>query len=343
MKKFIAIFFTLILMLSLVPQVNAANADFKDVPKSHPNYTEIMYLLDKGVISSGEKFGVNDKVTREEVAVMVAKAVGLDGTKTKTKFKDVPESRYSSGYINSAVNAGIINGYPDGTFKPTNLVTRVHMAAFIANAFKLTNQADINFKDVPKGSTSYVAVRKLAYSNITSGYPDGTFKPNESLTKAHISAFLARAMNPAFRPVPKRKVYLDLVTKKIMLNNITVSMSKNEVVARLGKPKREYIDFDYNSELVQEYPSMSIYYSGKYVDYIFAEISEKEFFNEILPDFAGRKFTDREGRYVLYSKKTGNTALYKYENGRTGMFLSLDYHFNKLVESGVYGEYVEIK
>lgn len=194
-------------MVSLAPQIDAANADFKDVPKSHPNYADIMYLLDKGVVSSGTTFGVNDKVTREEVAVMVAKAVGLDGTKTKTKFKDVPESRYSSGYINSAVNAGIINGYPDGTFKPSNLVTRGHMAAFIANAFKLTNQADINFKDVPKGSTSYVAVKKLAYANITSGYPDGTFKPNESLTKAHISAFLARAIkyqeNPSAKPVNK--------------------------------------------------------------------------------------------------------------------------------------------
>lgn len=194
MKKILSLLLTLVLMVSLVPQAKAANTDFKDVPKSHPNYADIMFLLDKGVIPSGTYFGVNNKVTRDDVAVMVAKAVGLDGKKTKTKFKDVPESWHTSGYINSAVNAGIINGYPDGTFKPSNLVTRGHMAAFIANAFKLTGQADINFKDVPKGSTSYVAVKKLAYSNITSGYPDGTFKPNESLTKAHISAFLARAI-----------------------------------------------------------------------------------------------------------------------------------------------------
>ena len=188
-----------------------------------------------------------------------------------------------------------------------------------------------------------MAVKKLAHLNITLGYPDGTFKPNQHLTRAHISAFIARAMNPAFRPVPKRKVYLDLVTKRIMLNNITTFMSKGEVVSILGKPKKEYLDIDLNQELVQEYPGMSIYYSGEIVDSIIAEVSEKEFFNEILPDFAGRKFTDREGRYLLYSQKTGNTALYKYENGKTVMYLSSDYHFNKLVESGEYGEYVEIK
>ena len=190
------------MLQSAAPATNASSKVFTDVPKNHPNYTAIMYLLDNHVIEPSARFGLNDKVTREEVAIMVAKATGLDGKKTKTKFKDVPASRYSSGYINSAVKAGIINGYPDGTFKPTQKVTRGHMAAFIANAFKLTKEKDIRFKDVSKGSTSYNAVRKLAFESITSGYPDGTFKPNETLTRSHIAAFVARAMDPAFRPVP---------------------------------------------------------------------------------------------------------------------------------------------
>ncbi|MDV6377432.1 S-layer homology domain-containing protein [Sporosarcina sp. GW1-11] len=200
MKRVFAIILTLALLISAVPQTEAASKVFADVPNNHPNYTAIMYLLENKVIEPSARFGLNDKVTREEVAVMVAKATGLNGTKTKTKFKDVPASRYSSGYINSAVNAKIINGYPDGTFKPTQKVTRGHMAAFIANAFKLTKEKDIRFKDVKKGSTSYHAVRKLAYENITSGYPDGSFRPNETLTRSHIAAFLARAMDPAFRP-----------------------------------------------------------------------------------------------------------------------------------------------
>ncbi|HJF33650.1 MAG TPA: S-layer homology domain-containing protein [Sporosarcina psychrophila] len=206
MKKILSLFLALILMVSLVPQAKAANADFQDVPKSHPNYADVMFLLDRGVISSGRYFGVHNEVTRDDVAVMVAKAVGLDGKRTKTKFKDIPESWHSSGYINSAVEAGIINGYPDGTFKPGNQVTRGHMAAFIANAFKLTEQADISFKDVPKGSTSYVSVRKLIYSNITSGYPDGIFRPNETLSKAHIAAFLARAIRNQENPSIKQPV-----------------------------------------------------------------------------------------------------------------------------------------
>lgn len=219
MKKLLSFLLIFTMFFSWIPQTKASNVGFKDVPKSHNNYTEIMYLLEMGVIEPADKFGVNQKVTREEVAVMVAKAIGLDGTKTQTKFKDVPESRYSSGYINSAVEAGILNGYPDGTFKPNQPVTRGHMAVFIANAFKLTEQADINFKDVSIGSTSYVAVRKLVAANITSGYPDGTFKPNEGLTKAHISAFLARAMNTDFRPQPR----------KIVTRGVSFNMGINDV------------------------------------------------------------------------------------------------------------------
>ena len=47
---------------------------------------------------------------------------------------------------------------------------------------------------MPKGSTSYEPVRKLYAKNITTGYGDNTFKPNENLSRAHISVFLARAM-----------------------------------------------------------------------------------------------------------------------------------------------------
>ncbi|WP_342538572.1 S-layer homology domain-containing protein [Sporosarcina sp. FSL K6-1540] len=283
MRKVLSILFTLVLMASLVPQqTQAANVDFKDVPKSHTNYTEIMYLLEMGVIEQTEKFGVNDKVTREEVAIMVAKAIGLDGQKTKTKFKDVPESRYSSGYINSAVNAGIINGYPDGTFKPKSLVTRGHMAAFIANAFKLTNQADIKFKDVSKESTSYIAVRKLVYANITSGYPDSTFKPNEGLTRAHISAFIARAMNPAFRPKPKS------VSKPVpsFMHGVNLNMNVSQVqkvesaklLRKLGDGKNDYLIYETNRF---GYPNQLVYNfeNGKLIQIYYEFFPDKNSFD----------------------------------------------------------------
>lgn len=192
MKNKYLILITFLTCLLVLPSTSMA-ATFSDVPPTHPNYSDINYLLEKGIIEKRSKYGVTDVVTREEVAVMVAKAIGLDGTQRPTKFSDVPKSNLNSGYIQSAVEAGIINGYGDNTFKPNAKVTRGHMAAFIARAYDLPT-GDKIFKDVPIGHTAYEAVKQLAAAGITTGYGNGTFKPQDNLTRAHISAFLARAM-----------------------------------------------------------------------------------------------------------------------------------------------------
>lgn len=136
----------------------------------------------------------SDKLSnRAEAIVEIGKLLGLDGTQKETQFKDVPKSHYASGYIQSAVDKGIINGYPDGTFKPSQELTRAHVAIFISKAFgsKLPtgNQA---FKDVKKGDSAYSAIQQLVAAGITAGYPDGTFKPNDKLTQAHLKTFISR-------------------------------------------------------------------------------------------------------------------------------------------------------
>lgn len=212
MNKKIAMFLIFLLSFSiLLPVKNSKAAGFSDIPTTHANYDDIMFLLDKRVIEEASTFGVATIVTREEVAVMIAKALQLDGTPRDTKFSDVPSSNQNSGYIQSAAEAGIINGYDGGIFKSTTQVTRGHMAAFIARAFDLPAGSK-TFTDVPSNHTAFDAVKQLAAANITTGYADGTFKPQNNLTRAHISAFIARAIRyqetgtaiptPAPKPVP---------------------------------------------------------------------------------------------------------------------------------------------
>ncbi len=124
---------------------------------------------------------------------MLAKALKLDNSPSATGFKDVPKTHKYSGYIYAATKAGIIKGYPDGTFKPDQKVTRGHMATFIARAYPLP-AGNQTFKDVPKGHTAYEAVKQLAKAGITTGYTDGTFKPQTNLSKAHLATFMARAI-----------------------------------------------------------------------------------------------------------------------------------------------------
>ena len=190
-KQVLAGVFTAMLAFSGQPLIT--DADYSDVPATHQNYSDVMFLLERGIIDDVNVYGINDIVTREEVAVMVAKALGLDGTPRTTNFSDVPASHKNSGYIQSAVEAGVIKGYNDNTFKPNNKVTRGQMAAFLGRAFDLP-ASSTTFKDVKSTDTGAEFVGRLAAAKITTGYNDGTFKPNANLTRAHISVFIARAL-----------------------------------------------------------------------------------------------------------------------------------------------------
>lgn len=194
MKRFIALFMALLVFLSVsLPQQTLA-AGFSDVPSKHGFYTDIMYLLENNVIDSQPKYGVDDYVTRAEVATMVSKSLKLDGKQVATAFKDVPASHVASGYIQSAYQSGIIKGVSKDTFNPSGLVTRGDMAIFLARAFQLSTESQLVFKDMSPSMASYSSVKQIVQAKITTGYSDQTFKPNALLTRGQISAFLARAM-----------------------------------------------------------------------------------------------------------------------------------------------------
>lgn len=184
-----------LIFVSFMPLTSeASRVVYRDVPLKHSNYADILYLYDKKVLAPATNLNPNVIVTREEAAVLLAKAKGLNGkTPVKTKFKDVPKSNKNSGYIQAAANAGYIKGYPDGTFNPKQKLTRGHMAAFMERAFKLPT-GDYTFSDVNRKHTAYNAVKKLVAAGITTGYTDGTFKPSRQLSRAHSAAFISRAM-----------------------------------------------------------------------------------------------------------------------------------------------------
>lgn len=229
MRKLLALILVVVLTVSSFSMSRVSAAGFSDVPTNHGFYTEIMYLVDRGVISQTGTFGVDQKVTREEVAVMVSKAVGLSGGKTKTPFKDVPSTSASSGYIKSAVDAGVLSGFTDGTFRPKQIVNRGEMAIFLAKAFKLTTESTTKFKDMSSSMASYSSVKKIVQAKITTGYSDGTFRPTQTLTRGQISAFLARAMGAGKTYTTKQIV--DMNDSKVVLIETDVSQGSGIVIA----------------------------------------------------------------------------------------------------------------
>jgi Leucine-rich repeat (LRR) protein len=174
---------------------------FPDVSSDHRFFKEISYLTGELVITGfpDGSFRPNATVTRAQAAIMIGRALKLDGEQRDTIFTDAGASLKASGYIAAATERGIITGFPDETFRPDAPVTRGQMAIFLARAFELTEEARVAFSDVSSRSSSYEYIKKILADRITSGYPDGTFRPDQNLIRADFSAFMARALEEEFK------------------------------------------------------------------------------------------------------------------------------------------------
>ncbi|MBB6446754.1 leucine-rich repeat domain-containing protein [Bacillus benzoevorans] len=191
-----------VLVMGLVTPINGqAASGFKDVSASYTFYDEVLYLSGKGVISgyADGTFKPNITVTRAQAAMMLGRALNLNGEPRNTKFKDVTAYVTGSGYIAAAVEKGIISGYADGTYRPYDSVTRGQMAIFLNRAFSLT-QGNVNgFSDITAKIAAYQSILNVSANGIASGYADGTYRPNLAVTRGQFSAFMARTLEPSFR------------------------------------------------------------------------------------------------------------------------------------------------
>lgn len=163
---------------------------------------KMLYLYHRSILKgdhSGQYLWPTKNISRGEAVALVGRALGLDGTKRNTAFKDVPKNYYASGYIQSALEQGIIKGYRNGTFHPSEPVTRAEMAVLISHAYHLTDNGTNHFQDVTTGMTGYKEINALADAGITSGYSNHTFAPYKPISRAEFSVFLAKAENPLFR------------------------------------------------------------------------------------------------------------------------------------------------
>ncbi|MGM0841726.1 MAG: S-layer homology domain-containing protein [Bacillota bacterium] len=190
---------TVLLLTATGFRANAAS--LIDIKEGQSFYSEINYLVDEEIISgyNDGTFRPTEKVTRAAAAAMIGRSLGLDGAQKKSSFDDVAQKSFASGYIESAVEEGIIKGFTDGTFRPNQEVTRGQMAIFIARAFDLKEKQAISFYDVTSSMAAYESIQKILADGITQGYKDWTFRPNKGLSRAEFSAFLARALNEGFK------------------------------------------------------------------------------------------------------------------------------------------------
>ncbi|PIC98556.1 S-layer homology domain-containing protein [Sporosarcina sp. P29] len=120
----------------------------------------------------------------------------------KAKFPDVPDSKHFAKAVNDLASRHIIGGYPDGTFRPSESITRGQAAAIIVKMTKLptTHIKDPKFKDVSTANGYYKAIAALAQKGVINGYGDGRFGPNDSITRAQMASIIIKAFElPLYR------------------------------------------------------------------------------------------------------------------------------------------------
>lgn len=184
-------------LVLMVPSVSAA----PDLSRNHGFYDEITYLMDKDIVNGYPDGTVRPDrdVSRAEAAIMIGRLHGFSGEKQETKYSDVPRSHGASGYIAEATEAGFISGYPDGTYKPDDTITRGDMAIILKEVFSLGMRMDEEFKDVSSNMKAYGPIENILAASITIGYSNETFQPYADVTRGQFSAFLARGMEPKFQ------------------------------------------------------------------------------------------------------------------------------------------------
>ena len=141
----------------------------------------------------------NNNITRAEVATIFFRLLTDDARayywSTDSGFSDVKPGDWYNNAVSTMVNAGILNGYSDGTFKPNANITRAEFATiaarFLSNSYSLNDR----FYDT-EGHWAEPYINRAAEVGWINGYNDGSFKPDRAITRAEavtlVNAVLGR-------------------------------------------------------------------------------------------------------------------------------------------------------
>lgn len=188
------------------PTPGPCGMNFSDLPDTHWAYQHVAYLYCRDVIAGypDGTFRPNANSTRGQFAKMVVLGMGWNlYNPFYPTFSDVQPGSTFYQYIETAKLRGIIDGYTDGTFRPENPVTRGQATKMLvmARGWNLQYPQSATFPDVPPTHWAFPFVETAVRKGIAGGHIDGTFRPNELITRAQLSKMLALTMQVP-RPAP---------------------------------------------------------------------------------------------------------------------------------------------
>jgi len=185
------------------PAAPEQDQQFSDVPPGHWAYDDISYVCAQGLFQgTGDAFLPEAPMTRGMLAVVLHNMAGAPSGASVASFPDVT-SPWQAGAVSWAVQEGIVNGYPDGTFGPNDPATREQLAAMLyryeqkfgGGGFTGMWMFRLDFDDLDElGEWAYEPVCWMSMNHIIEGKgEDGrTLDPKGGATRAEAAAIFAR-------------------------------------------------------------------------------------------------------------------------------------------------------
>lgn len=214
LKRVLALALVFCMMLTTVPAAfAAADGQFQDVHANHWAYPYIQDVVSQGLFqgTSANRFSPEGTMTRGMLAVVLSRVakVTVDND-AATGFRDVPAGQWYTGAVAWAAGQGIIQGLGNGTFGPTQPVTREQAATMLVRYTDSANLAlslTVEQQEFSDGSSirewARDAVRLLQMAGVLAGYPDGSFRPTKSITRAEAAKILSVLLDSVEQvPVP---------------------------------------------------------------------------------------------------------------------------------------------
>lgn len=224
--------------LLLPQQAEATEQAFKDVTDARQNHI-LLKLVSKDILDRDQYFLPATGMTRAEMADVISRAYKLYTKRPATEFADVPTDHEHYDAIQALYQAGIVDGN-EGNFNPDGIVKRAHVAKVLTNLLSLTPKQTTAFKDVPLTDANNTYVGALVQKGLTTGFEDGTFRPNQHVTKVQFATFVYRALYGKEPDLKTRQIgsNLDFAPTKISAANYNIPF--------LETGSQTYIKYDKN-------------------------------------------------------------------------------------------------
>nr|WP_295974426.1 C40 family peptidase [uncultured Bacillus sp.] len=176
--------------------LTAKPGEFLDVSTSSPTYPAIKTLTASSIVLgySDGTFHPDENVTRAQAAVIINRVLKKQAS-TPSGFSDVSDSKWYAADVAAIKEAGIINGFSDGTYRPDANMTRAEMAVILQKAFNLEVQAANTYSDIPQTYWAHDAIVTMASIDSTSVFAGDRYYATDLATRSFFTAAIYNAMN----------------------------------------------------------------------------------------------------------------------------------------------------